>query len=136
MRAVEADTCSPEDSIFPQLGNGTPQEIAYPVMRLHEAGLLAGQDKSVLSDLYPMWRPKPLTYQGQEFLKTVRGTEAWRRTKAERMITVQSRNDLAPRNPRIFFGLVRRTQTSDEIDNRLPGARPFFDYPCAGFDDL
>jgi hypothetical protein len=49
----------------------------YPVMRLHEAGLLAGQDESVLSDLYPVWRPKQLTYQGHELLETVRDTQVW-----------------------------------------------------------
>lgn len=46
-------------------------------MRLHEAGLLAGQYESVLSDLYPVWRPKRLTYQGHEFLETVRDTQVW-----------------------------------------------------------
>ena len=72
------------------------------MMLLHEAGLLAGQDESVLSDLYPvLWR-KRLTYQGHEFLEMVRDTEVWRRTMAGGMITVPSRNDLAPRNPRIF----------------------------------
>jgi hypothetical protein len=55
MLAVEADISSPEESISPELDNGTSQEIAYHVMRLHEAGLLAGQDESVLSDLYPVW---------------------------------------------------------------------------------
>lgn len=51
-------------------------------MLLHEAGLLAGQDESVLSDLYAVWRLKRLTYQGHEFLEMIRDTEVWRRTKA------------------------------------------------------
>lgn len=79
--AVEADSSSPEKSILLELESGTSQEIAYHVMLLHEAGLLFGQDESVLSDVYPVWRPKRLTFEGHEILDTVRDTEVWRRTK-------------------------------------------------------
>ena len=55
MLAVEADTSRSEDSMSVELDNGTSQRIAYHVLLLYEAGLIAGQDESVLSDLYPVW---------------------------------------------------------------------------------
>ena len=49
-------------------------------MLLEEAGFLKGQDLSSLDGLE--WQPKRLTYQGHEFLDTIRDGEVWRRTKA------------------------------------------------------
>lgn len=57
-----------------------PLDVSYHVMLLHEAGFIVGQDLS--SDDGLEWLPKRLTYQGHEFLDTVRDEEIWRRTKA------------------------------------------------------
>lgn len=46
--AIEADTSSLEDTIFLELNNGKSQEISYHVMLLYEAGLLVGQNESLL----------------------------------------------------------------------------------------
>ncbi|QIB50071.1 MULTISPECIES: DUF2513 domain-containing protein [Pseudomonas] len=78
--AVEAS--SPGESITLSLENRTDQEISYHVLLLHEAGLLVGQDASVLADVFAVWKAKRLTYKGHEFLDTVRDGEVWRRTKA------------------------------------------------------
>lgn len=80
--AVEDSSHSPDETITLSLDSHTPQEISYHVMLMHEAGLLVGRDASVLADVFPVWHPKRLTYQGHEFLDTVRDGEVWRRTKA------------------------------------------------------
>lgn len=57
----------------------TEEEIAYHVEILDEAGFIEAQDLSSMSGYD--WRPKRLTYEGHEFLDTVRDPEAWQFTK-------------------------------------------------------
>ncbi|WP_025804579.1 DUF2513 domain-containing protein [Pseudomonas chlororaphis] len=57
----------------------SPKEVSYHVMLLDEAGLLSGISLGGLNSFE--WQPKRLTYQGHEFLETVRDGEVWRRTK-------------------------------------------------------
>ncbi|VEF12393.1 Uncharacterised protein [Pseudomonas fluorescens] len=80
--AVEASDHSPEEGIILALDNQKPQDVSYHVMLLHEAGFLIGNDASFLSDIFPVWQAKRLTYKGHEFLDTIRDGEVWRRTKA------------------------------------------------------
>jgi len=80
--AVEASTNSPEEGLTLTLEDRTSRDISYHVMLLHEAGLLIGHDASFMEDTFPVWKAKRLTYQGHEFLDTVRDGEVWRRTKA------------------------------------------------------
>ena len=55
------------------------EEIAYHVQILDEAGLLEAEELTSL-DGYD-WRAKRLTYEGHEFLDTIRDAAAWRFTK-------------------------------------------------------
>jgi hypothetical protein len=57
----------------------TRAEISYHIQILDEAGLLEAQNLTTM-DGYD-WRAKRLTYEGHEFLDTVRDSEIWRRTK-------------------------------------------------------
>jgi hypothetical protein len=53
--------------------------VAYHVEKLNEAGFLNAQELTSSSGYD--WRAQQLTYEGHEFLDTVRDTEAWRFTK-------------------------------------------------------
>ena len=55
------------------------EEIAYHVQILDEAGFVEAIDLTT-TDGYD-WRPKRLTYEGHEFLDTIRDPAAWRYTK-------------------------------------------------------
>lgn len=58
-----------------------PQEVAYHVQLMGEAGLLVVQDHQSIGVNGYRWLPKRLTWQGHEFLDTIRDDEIWRRTK-------------------------------------------------------
>lgn len=77
--AVEASE-SPDGWITLELPERAPAELSYHVMLLHEAGMLIGMDLSTLDGTE--WQPERLTYQGHEFLDTIRDSEVWKRTKA------------------------------------------------------
>ena len=79
--AIEASDHSPEEGITLSLENRTSREISYHVLQLHDGGFLIGQDASFLSDTFPVWQAKRLTYKGHEFLDTVRDGEVWALTK-------------------------------------------------------
>jgi len=55
------------------------EDVAYHVEKLHEAGFLHA-DELTSSSGYD-WKPRQLTYEGHEFLDTVRDSEVWRTTK-------------------------------------------------------
>jgi Hypothetical protein (DUF2513) len=55
------------------------EEIAHHVELLDEAGFIEAQELTSM-DGYD-WRAKRLTYEGHEFLDTVRDGEVWRFTK-------------------------------------------------------
>jgi len=57
----------------------TAKEIAYHVQILDEAGFIEADNLSDTSGYD--WQAKRLTYEGHEFLDTVRDAEAWRFTK-------------------------------------------------------
>ena len=54
-------------------------EVSYHVMLLDEAGLISGINLGGIGSFE--WQPRRLTYQGHEFLDTVRDGEVWKRTK-------------------------------------------------------
>jgi hypothetical protein len=58
---------------------GGEEEIAYHVQILDEGGLLEALDLTTMADYD--WRPRRLTYNGHEYLDTIRDPEAWRFTK-------------------------------------------------------
>jgi hypothetical protein len=53
-----------------------PDQIAYHVKLLAEAGYLEAVDLSTHHDLD--WRPRALTWQGHEFLDATRSASIWR----------------------------------------------------------
>jgi hypothetical protein len=57
----------------------TSDEISYHVKLLHDAGLLTAHDLTTMTEL--CWRPTSLTWQGHEFLDTVKNDTVWRKTK-------------------------------------------------------
>jgi hypothetical protein len=77
--AVEASDHDPVVWMTLDVPGHTLQELSYHVQLLDEAGYLEAQNLSSM-DGYE-WQPKRLTYQGHEFLDTVRDPEMWRRTK-------------------------------------------------------
>ena len=55
------------------------EEVAYHVEKLSEAGFLQA-DELTSSSGYD-WKARQLTYEGHEFLNTIRDPEVWRLTK-------------------------------------------------------
>ena len=55
------------------------ENVSYHVELLNEAGFIEAYDLTTL-DGYD-WRAKRLTYEGHEFLDTVRDAEIWKATK-------------------------------------------------------
>jgi len=55
------------------------EDISYQVQKLNEAGFLHA-DELTSSSGYE-WKARQLTYEGHEFLDTVRDSEVWRTTK-------------------------------------------------------
>lgn len=80
--AVEASNHSPDEPIDLSLEGRKAEVISYHVLLLMEAGFLTAHSQTFLEDTFPVWKPKRLTYEGHEFLDTVRDGEVWRRTKA------------------------------------------------------
>jgi hypothetical protein len=77
--AVEASDHDPRGWMTLDLPGHNLQELSYHVQLLDEAGFIEAQELSS-NDGYE-WQPKRLTYEGHEFLNTVRDDEIWRRTK-------------------------------------------------------
>ena len=79
MLAVEASK-DPNGLVELSLPGHDQAEISYHIMLLDEAGFVDAEDQSTLDGFE--WQAKRLTYQGHEFLDTIRDGEVWRRTKA------------------------------------------------------
>ena len=77
--AIEINDEDPRGWVELSIPGRTPQQVAYHVQLLAEAGFIEAQDLSS-SNIYD-WRAKRLTFQGHEFLNTIRDPEIWRRTK-------------------------------------------------------
>jgi hypothetical protein len=59
--------------------NYSPDQVAYHIMLLHQAGLIFAFDFS--TDVAPDWRPGYLTWEGHEFLNAARDGGRWSRAK-------------------------------------------------------
>ena len=57
-----------------------PEEIAYHVMLLDEAGLIKAFDFS--GDEFTDWRPSHITWAGHEFLNAARDNGRWNKAKS------------------------------------------------------
>lgn len=73
--ALEADESDPLYPVDITIPGRTAREISYHVQLLAEAGFVKALDLS------STWQPQRLTYNGHEFLDTVRDPEVWRETK-------------------------------------------------------
>jgi hypothetical protein len=80
--AVEGSDHNPDEGHPFLFEDRTQREMTYHVIQLHDGGFLIGHDATVLSDRFPVWQVKRLTYKGHEFLDTVRDGEVWELTKA------------------------------------------------------
>lgn len=77
--AIEAHDQPPLGWMTLKLDGHDPELVSYHVMLLHEAGFILGEKLGGLNHF--KWEPKRLTYQGHEFLDTVRDGEVWELTK-------------------------------------------------------
>lgn len=77
--AVEAVQQDPRQWIDLEMPARDARTVAHHVMLLHEAGLLDAADVSSMGHFD--WRPKRLTYEGHEFLNTIRDGKVWNLTK-------------------------------------------------------
>lgn len=78
MLAVEAYD-EPQGWMNLTIDGKSDNEVSYHVMLLDEAGLISGINLGGIGSFE--WQPRRLTYQGHEFLDTVRDGEVWKRTK-------------------------------------------------------
>ena len=93
VRAVLLETernASPVQPIVVQAPGYSPDQIAYHVKLLDEAGYLDALDLSTVTALD--WHPRALTWQGHEFLDAARNDSIWQQVKA----TLKDRGVEAP----------------------------------------
>lgn len=77
--ALEADDKNPFGMKDLSFADHSQEEVAYHVCILAEGGFLTAMDLSS-NDGYD-WRPRRLTYDGHEFLDTIRDGKVWKLTK-------------------------------------------------------
>jgi len=77
---LEADERDPQEYKDIQLLGWSQEQIAYTVMILAEGGLIVAEDLSN-HDGWD-WKARRLTYDGYEYLGTVRDSEVWKTTKS------------------------------------------------------
>ena len=77
--AVETDTGDPREWVEIEMPGRSRQEISYHVQLLAEGGFLEANDASSHGGYD--WQAQRLTWQGHEFLDTVRDAGIWREMK-------------------------------------------------------
>ena len=83
IRAVLIETEKlPDDGAFYDIAveGFTEAEISNHVRLCDEAGFIEGQDLTTLESV--CWKPKRLTYEGHEFLDSIRSDTVWEKAKA------------------------------------------------------
>ena len=76
---LEEDQSEPREIVNLQVSGHTHREISYHVQLLSQAGFVKAIDASSFDG--EDWKPQHLTYEGHEFLDTVRDPQIWRETK-------------------------------------------------------
>jgi hypothetical protein len=109
--AVEANDDNPIGWITLEIEGHSSVHLSYHVQLLHEAGYLEAQDLTT-NDRYE-WQPRRLTFQGHEFLDTVRDSETWRRTKT-------TAKDLGIGGVKFLFEIARAYGKQKLIEHGLP----------------
>lgn len=77
--AIEDSSGDPRDWLDIEIPGKSQLEVAYHIRVLAEAGFIEAHNLSS-QQIYD-WRATRLTFQGHEFLDTVRSPEIWRKTK-------------------------------------------------------
>ena len=77
--ALETDDGDPFGWKDLSFGGHSQEEVAYHVCILAEGGFLTAMDLSTMDGAD--WRPQRLTYDGHEFLDTIRDNQVWKLTK-------------------------------------------------------
>jgi hypothetical protein len=60
----------------------TDEQIGYHVMLMVQAGLMEGGDRPGQNPTSPTWRANNLTWEGHEFLDSVRNDTTWNKAKS------------------------------------------------------
>lgn len=76
---LEEDTGDPREWKDVQVPGFTREQVAYHIAKMGEAGLIEAHDLSSHSGYD--WRASSLTYEGHEFLDTVRDGKVWKEAK-------------------------------------------------------
>lgn len=63
-----------------QVEGRSREEVSYHIMLLHQAGLIEAIDLSTFDGV--CWRPKYLTYAGNEFLAAAESDTVWNKAKS------------------------------------------------------
>lgn len=79
--ATEASETDPRAWVDIELEGRQKNEVSYHVQLLGEAGMLVVQDLQAIGPNGYRFKPKRLTWDGHEFLDTIRDEEIWRKTK-------------------------------------------------------
>jgi len=74
-------TNEPISRIEPDIPCRSDKEVAYHIMLLSQAGLIGAHDASTVGEDGFNWFATNLTWQGHEYLDTIRDPEIWRKTK-------------------------------------------------------
>jgi hypothetical protein len=76
---LEADEGDPRNSKDIEVAGFPREQISYTIQKLSEAGLVDAISFSSSSGYD--WRARALTYEGHEFLDTIRDGKIWKETK-------------------------------------------------------
>ena len=79
MLAMDADDY--DGSVNIQLDGHTAQEIGFHSHLLAQAGLIEAIDVTTMSDFLPSYMPRHLTWEGYEFIGSVKDPTAWESAK-------------------------------------------------------
>jgi len=77
--ALETDDSDPRAPKLLNISGYSYPQIAYTVRILAEGGLIEALNASSFDGFD--WKPQRLTYNGHEYLETIRDAEVWRKTK-------------------------------------------------------
>lgn len=110
---IEDSADDPRGWITLELEGYSANHVSYHVQLLDEAGYIEAQNLSSLGKDGYEWQPKRLTFQGHEFLDTIRDNELWRRTK-------DTAKDLSIGGLKALFEIARAFGKQKLLEHGLP----------------
>jgi len=79
---AEANLPSDSGSLeFPALEERPEREVAYACLMAKEAGFIEAIDVQRFGDTFEQWMPRRLTFQGHQYLETIRDDKIWAKAK-------------------------------------------------------